>query len=95
MVTILIMSARNAFLGLLKIKIFWNKDYDVIISVFDVTNEILSRDLNYILDVVLWPEFGNSSIPMTKVVITSILMRVWPEKFFFEERSWFKFNNLD
>ena len=30
-----------ATLGLLKIKVFWNKDYDVMIYVHDVTNEIL------------------------------------------------------
>ena len=40
MVTILVMSAKMATLGLLKIKIFWNKCYDVIISDYDVTNGI-------------------------------------------------------
>ena len=30
-----------ATVGLLKIKVFWNKDYDVMIYVHDVTNEIL------------------------------------------------------
>ena len=38
-------------LGLLTIKLFWNKDYDVIISVSDVTNKILSRGSNFIIDV--------------------------------------------
>ena len=73
MVTILMMSAKMATLGLLKIKVFWNKGYDVIISVHDVTNKILSRDSNYIVDVVMWPKFGNSSISMREVIITSIL----------------------
>ena len=73
MVTILMMSAKIATLGLLKIKVFWNKGYDVIISVHDVTNKILSRDSNYIIDVVMWPKFGNCSISMRKVIITSIL----------------------
>ena len=36
MVTVLLMSAKMATLGLLKIKVFLNKDYDVIISVHDV-----------------------------------------------------------
>ena len=40
MVTILMMSAKIATLGLLKIKVFWKKGYDVIISVYNVTNEI-------------------------------------------------------
>ena len=37
------------------------------------TSNILSRDANYILDVVMWPKFGNSSISMRGVVVTSIL----------------------
>ena len=73
MVTILMMSAKMATLGLLKIKVFWNKGYDVIISVHDVTNKILSRDSNYIVDVAMWPKFGNSSISMREVIIASIL----------------------
>ena len=38
------MSAKMASLGLLRIKVFWNKGCDIIISVYDTTNEILSRD---------------------------------------------------
>ena len=73
MVTILMMSAKLATPGLLKIKIFQNKGYDVIIPNHDVTNKILLRDSNYIVDVVMWPKFGNSSISMREVVTTSIL----------------------
>ena len=73
MVTILMMPAKMATPGLLKIRVFWNKGYDVIIFVYDVTNKILSRDSNYIIDVVMWPKFGNCSISMRKVIITSIL----------------------
>ena len=51
MVRILMMSAKMVALGLLTIKLFWNKDYDVIISVSDVTNRILSRGSNFIIDV--------------------------------------------
>ena len=47
--------------------------YDVIISIRDLTSEILSRDSNYITDAVMWPKFGNCSISMRKVIITSIL----------------------
>ena len=73
MLEFLIMSAKLATLGLLKIKVFWNKGYDVITPVCDVTNKILSHDSNYIVDVVMWPKFGNSSISMKEVIITSIL----------------------
>ena len=66
------MSAKMATPGLLKLMVFWNKGY-VTISVNDVTNKILSRDSNYVIDVVMWPKFGNCSISMRKVIITSIL----------------------
>ena len=41
MVTFVMMSAKMATLGLLEIKLFLNKGYDVIISVRDVSNKIL------------------------------------------------------
>ena len=50
MVTILIMSAKMATPDLLKIKVFWNKVYDVIISDHDVT---FITDSNHIVDVSL------------------------------------------
>ena len=49
----LIMSAKFATLDLLQIKIFLEKGYDVTFSVCDVTNEILSRDTNYFLEVIM------------------------------------------
>ena len=68
------MSAKMATPGFLKITtVFWNKGYDVIISVDDVTNKIWSRDSNYIVDVFVWPKFGNSSVFMWEVITTSIL----------------------
>ena len=69
----LIMSAKMASQGLLKIVVFWDKGYDVIIYDHDVTNKILSLDSNYIVDLVMWPNFGNSSISMREVIIISIL----------------------
>ena len=62
------MSAKMAAPDLLKIKVFWNIEYDVIISVHDVTNKNLSRDSNYIVDLVIWRKFGNSSISMREVI---------------------------
>ena len=58
---------------LLKIKLFWNKDSDVIVSVYDVTNKIVPCDSYYIVDVIMRPKFGNSSTYMREVVMTSIL----------------------
>ena len=83
MVVILMMSAKLATLDLLKIKVFWNKGYDVIIFVYDVINKNLSRDSNYIVDVVMWPKFGNSSISMREVIITSSLKGFDQKKQFF------------
>ena len=60
------MSVKVATLGLLKITLFWNKGYGVIISVYDVTNKILSRDSDYIVDVIMWPKFRNSSFQFYK-----------------------------
>ena len=73
MFTILMMSTKITTPGLLKIRVFWNNGYDVIIFVDDVTNKILSRDSNYIIDAVMWPKFGNCTISMRKVIITSVL----------------------
>ena len=67
------MSGRMTTLDLLKIKVFWNKGYDVIIYVHEITNQILSRDWNRIVDAVMWPKFGNSSIYAREVIITSVL----------------------
>ena len=67
------MSAKMATPGLLEIKVVWNKGYYVIISVYEVRNKTLSHDSNYIADVVMSPKFGNSSISMREVIITSIL----------------------
>ena len=53
-----------ATLGVLKISM---------IPVDDVINKILSRGSNYIVDVFMWPKFGNSSISMREVITTSIL----------------------
>ena len=69
---ILMMSAELATLELLKMKVFWNKVCNVIISVHDVTKKPLSRESIYIADVVMWPKFGNCSISMREVLITSI-----------------------
>ena len=73
MVANLFMSAKLATQSLRKVKVTWTKSYDVTISVHDVTNKILSCDSNYIVDVIIWSKFSNSSIFMTEVIITSSL----------------------
>ena len=69
----MMMSAKMATPGLRKIKVSWKKGYDVIIFVNDVTNKILSSDSIYIVNVVTWPKFGNSSISIREVIIISSL----------------------
>ena len=71
LVQLLMMSAKMATLGFIKIKVFWKNGYEVIMFVHDVTNKILSRDSNCIVDVVIWPKFGNSSIYIREVIMTS------------------------
>ena len=53
MVTILMMSAKMTTLDLLKIKVFKNKGYDVIISVYEIINKNLSDDSNFNIDVIM------------------------------------------
>ena len=72
-VAVLVMSAKMAPPGLLKLKTFWKKGYDVIIYVHDVTSKILSCDSNYIVNVVMWPKFDNPGISTREVIIISIL----------------------
>ena len=73
MLTILMMSAKMATLGLLKGRVFWDKGHDVV-------NKILSRDSNCIV----WPKFGNSNISMREVSYHNLpFIRIWPEKLLF------------
>ena len=80
MVTFLIISGKLAILGLFKIMLFWNKYYNVIIFVHGVTKN-LSRDSKYIVDAVLWSNFGKSSISLSFHNLDFI--RIWPEKTIF------------
>ena len=82
------MSAKMATSGLLQITVFWNKGYEV-------TNKILSRDSNHIVDVVMWQKFGNSSFSMREVIIILNFNKDLTRKTAFSEGwSWFEFNNL-
>ena len=93
------MSANLATLDLLKMRVIWNEGYGAIINVHDVTNKTLSHDSNYIVDMVMWPKFGNSSISMREVILTSILEGLDQKNCLFwgigkYPFSWFRFNNL-
>ena len=46
-------SVKLATLDLLKLNEFWNKDYDAIISVHNVTYKTSSRESNYNVDLVV------------------------------------------
>ena len=81
--------------GVRKIKLFWKKGHDIIIFVNGITNKILSRDSNYIVDVVTWPKkFANSSISMREVMKPQVYKDLTARKTAFFEGSWLKFNNL-
>ena len=73
MIKIFMMSAKLANPDLLKMKAFWKRGYYVIYSVYNVTNKMFSHESNYIVDVAMWPKFGNSGICIREVIITSIL----------------------
>ena len=69
----LMILAKLATVDLLKIKLFWNKDYDFIVYVHDVNNIKLSHYSNFIVDVVMWLKFFNTRHSMRQVILTSIL----------------------
>ena len=49
MVTILMMSAKMATLGLVEIRVFWKKGYDVIVFVHDVT-----KNFYHVIQIILY-----------------------------------------
>ena len=86
MVAILMMPAKLATLGLLKIKVIWNIGFHFIISVYDTNNKILSNGSNFIADVFMWPKVSNSSVSMREAIITSVLQGFdQNDQFFLEE----------
>ena len=72
---------------------YWNKAYDFITFVYDVTNKILWGESNYIVDMVMWPKFFNSNISMREVIIISILQG-FDQKNHFEGWSLSRFNHF-
>ena len=88
------MPAKLATLGLLKIRLFWNEIYEVIKYAHDLTNKILSRNSNHIVNMVMWQNVGNSSISLREVIIISSLWGFDHKSRLFVGWYWFYFNNL-
>ena len=88
------MSAKLANLGLLKIKVFWNKVYDAINFLHDVNRKFLSPDSSYIVDLVIWPTFYDSSTSMREVILTPFYKDLNGKGFFFQKCSWFSHSAL-
>ena len=85
MVAILMISAELATLGFHKIKVFWNKGYEFMISVHDLANKMLSCDSNYIVQVSC--DQGLVTLAFLWVYECSYhklsLIRIWPGKAFY------------
>ena len=79
MLEILMISAKLATLVLHKIKVFWNKSSNIIISVNYITIKILSRDSNDNVDVVMWPKFDNKHF-YERIYHNLNFRRIWLEK---------------
>ena len=73
-ISVLIMSAKLRLL-----RAFWKKGYGIIIAVQDLSNKILSLEQNFVVDAVMWSEFGNSSSCMREVSIFQEFDQKWLE----------------
>ena len=77
------MLAKMATPVFAKIKVFWNKGYDIIIFVHDATNKILSRGSNYRCGHVT--KVWQLQHIYEKSYHNLNFIRIWPEKpLFFE-----------
>ena len=64
------MSLKLGTLGLLEIKVFWDRCFDVIVFAHEeqnVKNKTLSREADYVVDAVVRPKFGNSGFLWEKL----------------------------
>ena len=69
--------------SLLKTQVFWNKAYEVIVSIYDAAEKNLLGDLNYTVNVAMLPKFGISNISMREVIMTSIWQGFYQKNGFF------------
>ena len=86
MLSILMMLPKLATLDLAKINVIWNTVYGVIITDHDVTKKNYEF-INYLLKLYCRsghePKFGNTSISIRAVIITSILEKLTQKNLFF------------
>ena len=76
---------NNGYLLLhLKGVLVLNKGSDVLASIHDITNNVLSSSSNYIVDVVKGLDFGYFSTFMREVIITQILYGFDQKNHFFQ-----------
>ena len=64
--------AKMATPGLSKITVFWNKVMTSYFLSMTSPTQFSWHDSDYIVDVFMWPKFGNSSISMREVITTSL-----------------------
>ena len=67
MITILIMPTKLVTPDFLEMKVFWNRVYDVITYVSDISNKISSCDLIYIVDMGMWQRGGFREVALLQV----------------------------
>lgn len=85
----MIILAKLATLGIVKKLVLWNKYYDVITYTHDITR-IPSSDLDYIVEMVIWPKSCYSSISIGEAITTYECLT---SENIFWGLSWLKFNN--
>ena len=93
-VEILMMSAKLTTPDLLKITVFWIKVNVVIISDHNVTNKILSRDSNFIVNLSYDQSLVTLAFLWEKLSQPQFYKDLVRKNNFFEGPSWLKFNNL-
>ena len=88
---IILISGELATLSRLKLTVYWNKVYDVVTCIHDVTTKFhcVTQIILYI-----WSCDQKISIPIREVNWENFnFIRTWPNRSF-EGSSWFKFSNL-
>ena len=88
------MSAKLTTLDLLKITVFWIKVNVVIIIDHNVTNKILSRDSNFIVNLSYDQSLVTLAFLWEKLSQPQFYKDLVRKNNFFEGPSWLKFNNL-
>ena len=75
------MPAKMATPDFLKIKVFWNKGYDVKIFILDVINKVLSRDSNHIVDEVNFYQSLITIAFLRESYHNFSFIKIWLEKY--------------